>query len=147
MELFLELEIVYIIIGIFILSIAAVVTTRDFMPKGAFKKGMLGVVAAMSLMISFHYGMTTKRMSGIEEIFNSGETVICENKMRRTISRSVLLSKELGWKLEDHLFKNSDYERDFHTSRCVEWIGSKPQLEEAAKEEAAKEALSKEAKQ
>ncbi|MEK6659192.1 MAG: hypothetical protein AABY36_05875 [Campylobacterota bacterium] len=146
MELFLELEIVYIIIGIFILSIAAVVTTRDFMPKGAFKKGMLGVGAAMSLMISFHYGMTTKRMNGIEEIFNSGETIICENKMRRTISRSVLLSKELGWKLDDHLFKHDDYERDFHTSRCVEWIGSKPQLEEAAKE-VAKEVVSKEAKQ
>lgn len=146
MELFLELEIVYIIIGIFILSITAVVTTRDFMPKGAFKKGMLGVGIVMSLMVSFHYAITIKRMNGVEEIFNSGETIICENKMRRTISRSVLLSKELGWKLEDHLFKHDDYERDFHTSRCVEWIGSKPQLEEAAKE-VAKEAINKEAKQ
>ena len=135
MELFLELEAVYIVIGIFILSVTAIVTTRDFMPKGAFKKGILGVGVVVSIMIGFHYNLTTKRMDGVEKIFNSGETVICENKMRRTVSRSVLLSKELGWRLEDHLFKHHDYERDFHTSRCVDWIGSEPQLEEDSKKE------------
>jgi hypothetical protein len=135
MGLFLELEIVYIIIGIFILSITAVVTTRDFMPKGAFKKGMLAVGIVVSIMIGFHYTLTTKRMDGVEKIFNSGETVICENKMRRTVSRSVLLSQELGWKLEDHMFKHHDYERDFHSSRCVDWIGSEPQIEEENKKE------------
>jgi hypothetical protein len=135
MGLFLELEIVYIIIGIFILSITAVVTTRDFMPKGAFKKGMLAVGIVVSVMIGFHYTLTTKRMDGVEKIFNSGETVICENKMRRTVSRSVLLSQELGWKLEDHMFKHHDYERDFHSSRCVDWIGSEPQIEEENKKE------------
>lgn len=136
MELFLELEAVYIVIGIFILSITAVVTTREFMPKGAFKKGMIGVSIAVSLMVIFHYTITKKRMDGVEKIFNNGETVICENKMRRTMSRSVLLSKELGWKLEDHLFKHHDYERDFHTSRCVDWIGSEPQIEEEKKKQA-----------
>lgn len=135
MELFFELEVVYLIIGAFILSITAVVTTREFMPKGAFKKGMIGVGVAVSIMVGFHYTLTIKRMNGVEEIFNSGETIICENKMRRTISRSVLLSKDLGWKLEDHLFKHHDYERDFHTSRCVDWIGSEPQLEEDSKKE------------
>ncbi|MDP2893599.1 MAG: hypothetical protein Q8N78_04455 [Sulfurimonas sp.] len=135
MGLFLELEIVYIIIGIFILSITAVVTTRDFMPKGAFKKGMLGVGIVVSIMVGFHYTLTTKRMDGVEKIFNSGETVICENKMRRTVARSVLLSQELGWKLEDHMFKHHDYERDFHSSRCVDWIGSEPQIEEENKKE------------
>jgi hypothetical protein len=133
MELFFELEVVYLIIGAFILSITAVVTTREFMPKGAFKKGIIGVGVAVSIMVGFHYTLTIKRMNGVEEIFNSGETIICENKMRRTISRSVLLSKDLGWKLEDHLFKHHDYERDFHTSRCVDWIGSEPQLEEESK--------------
>src|SRR3989339_1199221 len=135
MGLFLELEIVYIIIGIFILSVTAVVTTRDFMPKGAFKKGILAVGVVVSIMIGFHYTLTTKRMDGVEKIFNSGETVICENKMRRTVSRSVLLSQELGWKLEDHIFKHHDYERDFHTSRCVDWIGSEPQMEEEKKKQ------------
>lgn len=137
-KLFFELEIVYIVISVFILTITAIVTTRDFMPKGAFKKGMISVGAVMSLMVAFHYTITTKRMNGVEEIFNAGETVICENKMQRTVSRSVLLSKELGWRLDNHLFKHDDYERDFHTSRCVDWIGSDLQKEEENKQESVK---------
>jgi len=126
MELFLELEIVYLVIGAFIMIITAVVTTRDFVPKVAFKRGMLGVGGALALMIGFHYNMTTSRMEGVKEIFNNGETIICENKMRRTISRSVLLSQELGWRIEGDKFKNDDYERDFHTSRCIEFDGIVP---------------------
>lgn len=133
MELFLELEIAYIVIGVFILVVTAIVTTRDFVPKGAFKKGMISVGIMLSLMIAFHYNMTTSRMQNVEEMFNNGETIICENKMRRTASRSVLIAQKMNWRLEDHLFKNSDYERDFHTSRCVEWIGSEPQIEQEKK--------------
>jgi hypothetical protein len=133
MELFLELEIVYIVIGIFILVVTAIVTTRDFVPKGAFKKGMISVATMVSLMIAFHYNLTTSRMQNVEDMFNNGETIICENKMRRTASRSVLIAQKMSWRLEDHLFKNDDYERDFHTSRCVEWIGSEPQIEEEKK--------------
>lgn len=130
MELFLELEIVYIVIGAFLLGVTAFVTTRDFVPRGAFKKGMIIVGGFVIGMITFHYSMTTSRMSEVEGLFDNGETIICENKMRRTVSRSVLLSKEQGWRVEDHLFKHEDYERDFHTSRCVRWIGSEPQLEQ-----------------
>jgi len=126
MELFFELEIVYLVIGAFILSVTAFVTTRDFIPKVAFKRGMLSVSGLLIIMIGFHYFMTTSRMSGVKEIFNEGETIICENKMRRTISRSVLLSKELGWRLEGDEFKNDDYERAFHTSRCIEFDGIVP---------------------
>ena len=126
MELFLELEAVYLVIGAFIMTITVVVTTRDFMPKVAFKRGVLGVGGMLTLMIGFHYNMTTSRMEGVKEIFNNGETIICENKMRRTISRSVLLSKELGWRLDGDKFKNDDYERDFHTSRCIEFDGIVP---------------------
>ena len=61
-----------------------------------------------------------------KEIFNNGETVICENKMRRHVSRSALLSQELGWRIEGDKFKNDDYERDFHTSRCIEFDGIVP---------------------
>ncbi len=136
MDLFLELEIVYIVIGIFILSITAFVTSRDFVayreiknkngevveriPTGSFKKGMLAVGLFVAIMIGGHYSVTTTRMKNVEKMFNDGETIICENKMRRTISRSVILSKKLGWRVENHLFKNKDYERDFHTSRCIE---------------------------
>lgn len=134
MELFLELEIVYIVIGIFILSVTAIVTTRDFMPKVAFKRGMLSVGAFVVIMIALHYNATTSRMQNVQEMFNSGEEIICENKMKRTVARSVILSKALGWRVEDHLFKNSDYERDFHTSRCIEWTGSDMKMEEEEKQ-------------
>ena len=124
MELFFELEIVYIVIGIFILSVTAFVTTRDFMPPAAFKKGMISISMMLGTMIAMHYYMTTTRMDGVKKLFNEGETIICENKMRRTISQSVLISKDLGWRLDGDLLKSDDYERDFHTSRCVDWIGA-----------------------
>jgi len=123
MELFFELEIVYIVIGIFILSVTAFVTTREFMPSGAFAKGMISITMMLATMITIHYNMTTSRMNGVKELFSQGETIICENKMRRTISQSVLISKDLGWRLDGDLLKSDDYERDFHTSRCVDWIG------------------------
>jgi hypothetical protein len=126
MERFFELEIAYISIGIFILAITIFVTTRDFMPKVAFKRGVIGVFSIFAIMISLHYMMTVKRMNGVAEIFNSGKTVICENKMRRTISQSVLISKELGWRLEGDYFKNPDFERDFHTARCVDYAPIAP---------------------
>jgi len=126
MELFFELEAVYLVIGAFILTITAIVTTRDFVPKVAFKRGMLLVGGFLTLMIGFHYSMTTSRMEGVQEIFNAGETIICENKMRRTISQSVLLAKNLGWSLEGDKFTNPEYERDFHTSRCIEFDGIVP---------------------
>ena len=121
MERFFELEIAYVVIGIFFLLVTIFVTTRDFMPKVAFKRGVLGVFTVFAIMIAAHYAYTTKRMEGVAEIFNEGKTVICENKMRRTISQSVLISKELGWRLEGDYFKNPDFERDFFTARCVDY--------------------------
>ena len=121
MDRFFELEIPYIIIMLFFLLVTAFVTTRDFMPKGAFKKGMTGVFAIFAIMIGLHYYVTSARIDGVKEIFNNGETIICENKMRRTISQSVLISKELGWRLDGDYFKNPDFERDFHTARCVDY--------------------------
>ena len=127
MDLFFELEVVYLVIGAFLLSVTAFVTTRDFMPKVAFKRGMLMVGGFVVILITIHYTLTTTRMEGVKKLFNAGKTIICENKMRRTISRSVLLSKKMGWRLEGDLFKNDDYERAFHTSRCIEYDGVAPQ--------------------
>lgn len=130
MELFIELEIVYIVIAIFILSVTAFVTTRDFMSKVAFKRGMLSVSSVLLLMIVAHFFITTARMDGVKEIFNEYGTIICENKMHRTISRSVLISKELEWRLEGDYFASDNHARTFHTSRCVEHIGAIPEVEE-----------------
>ena len=121
MERFFELEVAYVVIGIFFLIVTAFVTTREFMPKVAFKRGMFSVFTVFAFMIAAHYAFTTKRMNGVAEIFNEGKVIICENKMRRTISQSVLISKELGWRLEGDYFKNSDFERDFFTARCVDY--------------------------
>jgi len=126
MEQFLVLEAAYIAIAVFFLVITAFVTTRDFMPKVAFKRGMIGVFTLFAIMISLHYVVTLKRMDGVAKIFNEGNTVICENKMRRTISQSVLISKELGWHLDGDYFKNPDFERDFHTARCVDYAPIAP---------------------
>lgn len=121
MELFFELEVVYITIGVFFLVVTAFVTTRDFIPKVAFKRGMLSVFLIFAVMITAHYYVTTKRMAGVKEIFNEGGTIICENKMRRTISRSVLISKKLEWRLEGDTFESDNYMRGFHTARCVDY--------------------------
>jgi len=121
MELFFELEIPYIVIGLFFLAVTIFVGTRDFIPKVALKRGVISVVLLFSIMISLHFIITTKRMDGVKKIFNEGGTIICENKMRRTISRSVLVSKELGWELEGNYFKSEHYTRDFLTARCVDY--------------------------
>jgi hypothetical protein len=129
MELFFELEVVYIAIGAFILIVTAFVTTRDFVPRVAFKRGMIGISSLLAIMITAHYFITTARMSGVKEIFNEGGVIICENKMHRTISQSVLISKELEWKLEGDLFVSDNHTRDFHTARCVEHLIEKPKTQ------------------
>ena len=121
MDRFIELEIVYIVIGIFFLAVTLFVTTRDFMPKVALKRGMISVFSIFAIMITAHYFATIKRMDGVKEIFNEGGVIICENKMRRTISRSVLVSKKLGWRLEGDYFKSDNVVRDFFTARCVDY--------------------------
>ena len=122
MNTFFVLETPYIAIMLFFLAVTAFVTTREFMPKVAFKRGMIAVFAIFAVMIGIHYKITTDRMAHVKALFNDGKRVICENKMHRTILQSVIISKELGWSLEGDLFTNPEYVRDFHTSRCVEYI-------------------------
>ncbi|WP_345993071.1 hypothetical protein [Sulfurimonas sp. HSL-1716] len=121
MELFFRLEIAYIVIGIFFLIVTAIVTTQSTLPKKSFKYGMIGVFALFAIMISLHYYITVKRMDGVKQIFNDGGTIICENKMHRTISQSVLISKKFEWRLEGDLFVSDNHTRSFHTSRCVDY--------------------------
>ncbi len=127
MNLFIELEIVYLVIAVFFLSVTAIVTTRSFMPKTAFSRGMISVSMVFAVMITAHYFVTTKRMDGVKEIFNEGGIIICENKMQKTISRSVLISKELEWRLEGNVFKSDNAIRDFHTARCVDYSPINPE--------------------
>ncbi len=127
MNTFFVLEIPYIAIALFFLGVTAFVTTRDFMPKGAFKKGMVSVATVFAIFIGWHYKITTDRMAEVKELFSKGETVICENKMRREVMPSVLINKKWGWSLDGDEFTNPEYVRNFHTARCVEYIGETPQ--------------------
>lgn len=129
MSTFFELEIPYIVIALFFLGVTAFVTTRDFMPKVAFKRGMIGVATVFAIFIAWHYKITTDRMAEVKQLFKEGKTVICENKMRREIMPSVLINKKFGWSLKGDLFTNPEYERDFHTARCVKYIGPTPGVE------------------
>ncbi len=127
MGLFFELEVVYLVIAVFFLVVTAIVTTRSFMPKIAFSRGMISVSMVFAVMITAHFFVTTKRMDGVKEIFNEGGIIICENKMMKTISRSVLISKELEWRLEGNFFKSDNVTRDFHTARCVDYSPINPE--------------------
>jgi len=126
MQLFFELESVYIVIGIFFLLITLYVTSREFMPKVALNRGIISVTIIISIFISLHYFFTVKRMNEIKEIFNNGGTVICENKMHRTISQSVLISKKSTWELHGNLFTSKNFQRAFHTARCVDYAPIAP---------------------
>jgi len=126
MSRFIELEITYIAIGIFFLIITAIATTQSTLPKKSFKYGMSGVFLIFAIMISAHYYLTTERMIGVKEIFNNGEQIICENKMRRTISQSIIVSKKLEWRIEGDLFVSDNFERDFHIARCVDYAPIAP---------------------
>ena len=79
-----------------------------------------------AIMIGGHYWMTTSRMDAVKKIFNDGGTVICENKMHRTISGSILISKKFEWELKGDEFVSKNYVRSFHTSRCVDYAPVSP---------------------
>ncbi len=117
---FFELEIGYIVIAIFILTVTAIVTTRSFMPKIAFKRGMLIVSLVMIFFIALHYYVTTNRIADIAKAFEKGETILCENKELLHGSQAVIINKKAGWSLKKGIFSNPDFVRDFHSARCTE---------------------------
>ncbi len=116
---FLELEGAYIIIAVFIFLIGAVVTTRPFMSKNAFKKGMPILFGVLASLILLHYYVTTSRMGDVKTAFYDNKTVICESRENRKGAQSILISKEKGWRLEEDVFFNDQYTRGFHSARCL----------------------------
>ena len=117
---FLELEGGYLVIGLFIMVVALVVTTRDFMSKNALKIGLPITFAIVSSFILAHYFVTINRMESVKAKFNNGGEVICESRMIRKVSQSITVSKKLDWRLEGDVFKSDNYERVFHSARCIE---------------------------
>ena len=119
MEKFFYLEGAYLILGGVILLITLFVTTRPFMAKGAVKKGMLGVSAALAVMIGMHHSITVDRMEEVKQAFENGETIICESRMERKVAPSIIIKKAQGWRIEGDDFVSPEYTRPFFTARCI----------------------------
>ncbi len=119
MQEFFELEAAYLVMGLVALLITVFVVTRPFMSKSAPKKGLIGVTAAVALMVGGHYAMTTRRMASVREAFARDRQLLCESRMLRKVAQSVVVQKSKGWRLEGNLFTSPDYARPFHVARCI----------------------------
>lgn len=122
MELFLTLEAGYLAIAIFILVVTIIVTTREFMPAGVWKKALAIMVVIMGIFIGSHYVVTIDRINEVENTFNNHEKIICENRAIRKVSQSVTIEKSNEWTLEKHMLSSPNYSREFFTARCIKYV-------------------------
>ena len=122
MELFIKLEAGYLAIAVFILLVTLFVTTRPFVAKGSYKKGLFLVASVMSTFILLHYFVTSSRITEVETTFNQGGKVICESKAVRKVAQSITISKSNEWSLNDHMLTSPNYSRGFFTARCIKYI-------------------------
>jgi len=116
---FLELEAGYLFIGFVILAVTLFVSTRPFFGKGAVKRGMLSVSLFLAIAIGFHFYMTTSRMYEVKTAFKDGKTIICESRATRKVAQSVDVNINNEWRLEDDVFASPNYNRVFHSARCL----------------------------
>lgn len=121
MNLFFKLEAAYLIIGLFILIVTLIVTTRSFMKKNLWKKALSFVSLILSIFIILHFYITKTRIIEVENSFNKGKKIICENKALRKISQSIVIVKSNNWTLKNHLLSSPNYERKFFTGRCLKY--------------------------
>lgn len=119
MRNFFYLEGGYLILAAVIMLVTLFVTTRPFMGKGAVKKGMSIVGTVLVVLIGAHFWITTERMAEVREAFERGEKIICESRMVRMGSQSIIISKNLGWKLDGDYLVSDAYSRPYFTARCL----------------------------
>jgi len=119
MSEFFYLEGIYLIIASFILGITVFVATREFMPEGSLKKGLIVVGSILALFIGAHYLVTKNRMQSVRDAFKSGKTIVCENRIYTKGANFIELKDNGDWILEDNHFKNKNFMRDFFIARCI----------------------------
>jgi uncharacterized membrane-anchored protein len=119
MQDFFELEAAYLVIGVVALLITWFVSTRSFMSKTAPRRGLIGVLVVIVLMVGGHYTMTTSRMASVKQAFEADKQLLCESRVLRKVAQSVVIQKSRGWTLEGSLFSSPDYVRPFHAARCI----------------------------
>lgn len=122
MALFFELESGYLAIALFALLVTIFVTTRPFVAKGAWKKGVSFVMITIVGFIGAHYFVTVDRMNDVEAAFENNKKVICESRMLRKVAQSVTIEKSNEWSLENHIFSSPNYSRGFFSARCIEYV-------------------------
>ena len=119
MQKFLILEGGYLVIAFFILLITLFVSTRPFMPKGSYKKGLSITVLVLAFFIGGHYFVTTSRMAEVRIAFEQDKQILCESRMMRKMAQSVMVQKSKAWSMEGDLFVSPNYSRPFHSARCI----------------------------
>ena len=119
MKNFFYLEGAYLIIGGIILLVTLFVSTRPFMPKGAWKKGLFWVSVVLAVLIGTHYKLTTHRMKTVQAAFENGKTILCESRMQRKVAQVVYVEKANEWSLKDDNFVSPNYVRPFFSARCI----------------------------
>ena len=128
MNNFLQLEGGYLLIGAFALAVAAFVGTRPFISNGkAWKKTVPFVMITISGFILAHYFVTTSRMADVKSRFLNGGAVICESKAVRKVAQSIIIDPKSSqnWTLVGDEFHSSEFNRGFHSARCLEYKISK----------------------
>jgi hypothetical protein len=119
MSEFFYLEGIYLIIAAFVLIVTIFVTTREFMPAGSLKKGLVSVGLVMAFFIGAHYVVTKNRMQGVLDAFSAGKVIVCENRVYRKGANFIELKDNGEWRIEDNHFKNKNFTRDFFIARCI----------------------------
>ncbi|MCD6654577.1 MAG: hypothetical protein LT067_07425 [Sulfurovum sp.] len=119
MKQFFILEGGYLILALFVILVTVFVGTRPFVSKNALKKGLMGVVPILVLLIGGHYIVTTNRMTEVKLAFEKGQPIICESRMIRKAAQSVTVLKSQEWSLEKDNFVSPGYDRPFHSARCI----------------------------
>lgn len=122
MELFFQLEAGYLGIAAFALLITIFVTTRPFVARGAWKKGVTFILLSITGFIGAHYFVTIDRMTGVEAAYNNGKKVICESRMVRKVAQSVTIERSNEWNLDKHVFSSPNYSRGFFSARCIQYV-------------------------
>ena len=119
MKNFFFLEGAYLILGGVILLITLFVSTRPFMSKGAWKKGLFWTFLVIAVMVGAHFKITTDRMNTVRTAFMNGQTIICESRMQRKVSQTVYVKKSNDWSLKEDHFVSPNYIRPFFIARCI----------------------------
>jgi len=127
MKLFLQLEAGNLTIALFFLLIAIIVATRPFVRKQVKKFILFTVITVFTILIAGHYSITTGRMAEVKSAFDAGRKIECESRLNRKAAQSVIVSRDLGWRMEGDLFTHPGYTRSFHAARCI--VKTKPKLD------------------